>query len=99
MDEGRYFPLPVNQNWAWETQVKPASVERAPAPAPAIADPGLPALPASSADSIAGLIAARDTEREQIRQRDNDIGVLVSSSKALRREVQTLKVRRWRDEE
>jgi len=65
---------------------------------PAIADPGLPALSAS-ADTIAGLIAARDAERERIRQRDNDIGVLVSSNKTLRRELQALKVRRWRDEE
>src|SRR5579863_8415257 len=24
MDEGRNFPLPVSQSWAWENQVKPA---------------------------------------------------------------------------
>src|ERR1700680_2472699 len=68
---------------------------RAPPPA---ADPGVPALSAA-ADTIAGLTAARDAERERIRQRDNDIGLLVSSNKALRRELQALKVRRWRDEE
>ncbi len=72
--------------------------DEAAGPSPALTDPVLPALSAS-ADSIAGLIAARDAERDRIRQRDSDIGLLVSSNKALRRELQALKVRRWRDEE
>jgi hypothetical protein len=67
-------------------------------PPGAIADSGLPA-PSTSPDAIAGLLAARDAERERVRQRDNDIGVLVSSNKALRRELQAFKVRSWRDEE
>ncbi len=72
--------------------------DEAAGPSPALTDPVLPALSAS-ADTIAGLIAARDAERDRIRQRDGDIGLLVSSNKALRRELQALKVRRWRDEE
>jgi hypothetical protein len=69
-------------------------------PLPATVDPVSPALSASaSTDTIAGLIAARDGERDRVRQRDNDIGLLVGSNKALRRELQALKVRRWRDEE
>ena len=70
-------------------------------PLPAIADPGLPTLPTSAdtPDAIAGLLAARDAERDRIRRQDNDIALLVSSNKALRRELQGLRVRRWRDEE
>jgi hypothetical protein len=63
-----------------------------------IADPGLPALP-EPADTIAGLIAARDAERARSRRQDNDIGLLVGSNKTLRRELHALRVRRWRDEE
>jgi hypothetical protein len=65
---------------------------------PPIADPGHPELPAS-ADTVAALIAARDAERDRIRLQQNDIRLLVSSNKGLRREVQSLRVRRWRDEE
>jgi hypothetical protein len=36
---------------------------------------------------------------DPLRQRDHDIGLLVRSNKALRRELQTLKVRHWRDQE
>lgn len=36
---------------------------------------------------------------DPLRQRDHDIGLLVSTNKALRRELQALKVRHWRDEE
>jgi len=72
--------------------------DEAPVPAPTTLDHALPVLSAS-ADTIAGLITARDAERDRTRQRDNDIGLLVSSNKALRRELQGLKVRRWRDEE
>ncbi len=74
------------------------AADEAAAPPPATADPVLPALSAST-DMIAGLIAARDAERDRIRQRDDDIGLLVSSNKGLRRDLQALKVRRWRDEE
>ena len=63
-----------------------------------VADPGLPVLP-EAAETVAGLIAARDAERDQLRRQDTDIGLLVSSNKALRRELQALRVRRWRDEE
>jgi hypothetical protein len=63
-----------------------------------VADPGLP-VPPAPADALAGLIAARDLERDRIRCRDNDIKLLVSSNKALRRELHGLRVRRWRDEE
>ncbi len=76
-------------------------------PPPAIADPGLPTMSALAAsaetpdtpNTIAGLIAARDAERDRIRHRDNDIALLVSSNKAVRRELQALRVRHWRDEE
>ena len=74
-----------------------AADEPAAAP-PAPPDPGVP-TPSSSAEAIAGLIAARDVERERLRQRDSDIGLLVGGNKALRRELQGLKVRHWRDEE
>jgi hypothetical protein len=72
--------------------------EEAPWPLPATTGPGSPTLSAS-ADTIAELIAARDGDREQIRQRDTDIKLLVSSNKALRRELQAIKVSRWRDED
>jgi len=68
---------------------------------PSIADPGLPALPATPdpPDPITALIAARDAERDRTRRQDNDIALLVTSNKALRREVQALRVRSWRDAE
>jgi hypothetical protein len=72
--------------------------DEAAVPPPAIADPDLSAMP-PSAETIAGLIAARDAERDRIRRRDNDIALLVGSNKALRRELHGLRVRRWRDEE
>jgi len=65
---------------------------------PRAAGPGLPA-PSASADTIAALIAARDADRERIRQRDSDVRLLVTRNKALRRELQTIKVSRWRDED
>jgi hypothetical protein len=67
-------------------------------PLPTRADPGPAALP-ESADAVAGLIAARDAERDRIRRLDADIALLVSSNKALRRESHALRVRRWRDDE
>ena len=63
-----------------------------------VADHGVPLQPVP-ADALATLIAARDVERDRIRCRDNDIKLLVSSNKALRRELHGLRVRRWRDEE
>ncbi len=68
---------------------------RWPIPAPIPACRSSPA----SADTIGALIAARDAERDRIRLQQNDIRLLVSSNKGLRREVQSLRVRRWRDEE
>ncbi len=65
---------------------------------PSPADPGLPAPP-DAPDTIAALIAARDVERDRARRQDNDIALLVASNKALRREVQALRVRSWRDAE
>jgi hypothetical protein len=65
---------------------------------PTPADPGLPAPP-DTPDTIAALIAARDVERDRTRLQDNDIALLVASNKALRREVQALRVRSWRDAE
>jgi hypothetical protein len=64
----------------------------------------LPVPPASpdtpdTPNTIAALVAARDAERDRTRRRDNDIALLVSSNKALRREGQALRVRSWRDEE
>ena len=56
-----------------------------------IADPGVPATPDT--------IAARDAERDRTARRDNDVALLVASNKALRREVQALRVRSWRDAE
>ena len=66
-------------------------------PPPAIADPGVAGLPAP-ADAVAALIAARDAERDRSRLQRHDIRRLVSSNKGLRRELQSLRVRRWRDE-
>jgi hypothetical protein len=68
---------------------------------PSLADPSLPALPDSpdSPDAVAALIAARDVERARTRRQDNDIAPFVASNKALRREVQALRVRSWRDTE
>lgn len=69
-------------------------------PPPTIADPALAALPQSAdTDTIGGLIAARDAERDRIRRQDADIRLLIGSNKALRRELHALRVRRWRDEE
>lgn len=51
------------------------------------------------AETVAGLLAAHDAERERRRQQEQDIRLLVSSNKALRRELQSLRVRAWRDEE
>ena len=65
---------------------------------PSLADPSLPALP-DAPDAVAALIAARDVERDRTRRQDNDITLLVASNKALRREVQALRVRSWRDKE
>ena len=65
---------------------------------PSLADPSLPALP-DGPEAIAALIAARDVERDRTRRQDNDIALLVASNKALRREVQALRVRSWRDAE
>jgi hypothetical protein len=65
---------------------------------PSIADPGVPALP-DTPDTITALLAARDAERERTRRQDNDVALLVASNKALRREVQALRVRSWRDAE
>ena len=69
-----------------------------------IADPGLPVPPAAAdapdpLDMITALIAARDAERDRTRRQDNDIALLVANNKALRREVQALRVRGWRDAE
>jgi len=74
------------------------------APPPSATDPGLPPLPASAdtpeaAETISGLIAARDAERDRTRRQDSDIRLLVGSNKALRREGQALLVRSRRDEE
>jgi hypothetical protein len=67
-------------------------------PPPPVAASCLPE-PAASAETIAALTAARDAERDLTRRRDNDIQLLIGSNKALRREVQGLRVRRWRNEE
>jgi hypothetical protein len=67
-------------------------------PAPPVAASCLPQPPAS-AETIAALMAARDAERDLTRRRDNDIRLLIGSNKALRREMQGLRVRRWRNEE
>jgi len=61
-------------------------------------------LPASAdtpeaAETISGLIAARDAERDRARRQDSDIRLLVGSNKALRREGQAMLVRSRRDEE
>jgi hypothetical protein len=56
-----------------------------------IADPGVPATPDA--------IGARDAERDRTRRRDDDVALLVASNKALRREVQALRLRSWRDAE
>jgi hypothetical protein len=61
---------------------------------PSIADPSVPALPATP-DTIAG----HDAQRDPTRRRDSDIALLVAGNKALRREVQALRVRSWRDAE
>jgi hypothetical protein len=57
--------------------------------------PPQPAAP----ETPAALLALRDSEREHLRQQDRDIRLLIGSNKALRRELQGLRVRRWRDEE
>jgi hypothetical protein len=54
--------------------------------------------PATSVEA-AILIAARDAERDRVRRQERDIQLLVSSNKGLRREVLSLQVRNWRDEE
>ena len=68
---------------------------------PSLADPSLPALPdrPDAPDAVAALTAARDVGRDTTRRQDNDIALLVASNKALRREVQALRVRSWRDAE
>jgi hypothetical protein len=69
-----------------------------PARSPADSAPASP-QPATAAETVAVLVAARDAERERVRRQDDDIRLLVSSNKELRREVQSLRVRHWRDEE
>ncbi|MGE5270550.1 MAG: hypothetical protein ACM3JG_12860 [Thiohalocapsa sp.] len=44
-------------------------------------------------------IAAGDPDGERLRRQQHDIRLLVGSNKALRRDLQALRVRRWRDEE
>lgn len=44
-------------------------------------------------------IAASDADGERLRRQHEDIRLLVGSNKALRRDLQALRVRRWRDEE
>ena len=51
------------------------------------------------ADDEAAVPSPAIADPDPLRQRDNDIGLLVSSNKALRRELQALNVRHWRDEE
>ncbi len=70
------------------------AVEQPPMPVPAIDDS--PALPPEAA---AAFLATRDAERERFRRQHDDIRLLVSSNKGLRRELHGLWVRRWRDEE
>jgi hypothetical protein len=73
-------------------------LEGAPEAADETTDPGV-SVPPAPPETVAALLAARDTEREQSRLQRNDIRLLVSSNKGLRREVRTLRVRSWRDEE
>jgi hypothetical protein len=70
----------------------------------AVPGPGAGAPPASSkppemSGPTAALIAARDAAQDRIRRLDHDVRLLVGSNKALRRDAQALRVRRWRDEE
>ncbi|HEX3952540.1 MAG TPA: hypothetical protein VHW90_03135 [Stellaceae bacterium] len=62
---------------------------------PAVVEPTI----VETTDTVAALIAARDAERERSRQQANDIKLLVGNNKALRRELQGLRVRQWRDQE
>jgi len=67
-------------------------------PPASVAAPHLPE-PLASADAIAALTAAHDAERDRARRRDDDVRLLAGSNKALRREVQALRVRCWCNEE
>jgi hypothetical protein len=58
----------------------------------AAGEPEPPLLPAPADVS-------RQTEHELLRRQQDDIRLLVRANKGLRRELQSLRVRRWRDEE
>jgi hypothetical protein len=49
--------------------------------------------------ALAGGSALREAEQEPLRRQQDDIRLLVRANKELRREVQSLRVRRWRDDE
>jgi hypothetical protein len=72
--------------------------EGAQPPPPAIPGRG-PAAPPAAGDALATLLAARDAERDQLRRQAEDVRLLVGSNKALRRELEGLRVRHWRDAE
>lgn len=55
--------------------------------------------PAAPLPALAGAGAAREAEHEQMRREQDDIRLLVRANKGLRRELQSLQVRRWRDAE
>jgi hypothetical protein len=87
--------LAVNRQRIRELESDDEPIELSPPPG---ADPDVPQPPATS-DALAGLIAAHDAERDRMRRLQADIRLLVSSNKSLRRDVLSLRVRRWRDEE
>ncbi len=62
---------------------------------PAIADEDA----AAAEEGVARLLAARDAEQQLLRRQHDDIRLLVRANKGLRRELQSVQVRRWRDEE
>ncbi|HKS88507.1 MAG TPA: hypothetical protein VJR70_03615 [Stellaceae bacterium] len=53
----------------------------------------------SAADVVAALIAARDRERDRVKQQERDLLVLERRNRALHRDLLSLRVRGWRDEE
>ena len=108
MDEGRALAAPLD-DWLAVPDVRVAARRPSgeariggdtapPSPGEAAAVPAASA-DGSAADAIAALIATRDRERDRARRQEDDLRALERLNRALRRDVLSLRVRCWRDEE
>jgi hypothetical protein len=92
------FLTPVRAALGWEGIRELEAGDEPGLPPASVAATHLPA-PLASVDAIAALTAAHAAERDHARRRDDDIRRLIGGNKALRRDVQALRVQCWRNEE